>query len=192
MAMDWKAVGKYTGVGLTLLIAFVAALFAGCAITYGWGKDVGLGEIERTRGDLARSNQALANARSEVANLKVQFASAQKVANSIEAKPVTSPGDKASAGNPFVPKLADSSDLRVTIKEGSSQELFDGDLTVSVIGIDYCGTPLRDRIDMTALAGGASRKLTSADVGQQLRVGKYVVTVLALITIEATLRVKAT
>lgn len=190
MAANWKEIGKVSGAIGGGVIAFFAMLFGGMILTYGWGKDVGQAEISRLTHELESKSKALSRAQEETGSLKVQIASSRETGVSNQVQAIRADGTKPtpSTDNPFSPPPTVPGIFRATVESGNSVRLFDGQLIVSLVGVQFGGTPLRYRTMFNAVQGSAIKSVENGDVGQRLTVGIYTITVLGITSSSMTIQ----
>lgn len=158
------------------LLALAAAVFG---IGYGLGKDTNSGTIEVLRERLVVSEKSEATQRAEITSLSVQLEKARgPAASGATATIAQEPTQTQATATSLEHSSKDA--IEAEVRAGQTVRLFNGDVSIAVIGTNFEGSPLRDRV--TASLGSLGKQsvvLEKADVGYSVPFNGYEVRVLS-------------
>ena len=120
--------------------------------------------------DLRRAQESLSEARAELSQLKSEYAQyraqAQNKAEDSQGKAVPS----ANISSPQIPPLSTLQDqVEVSVDEGKTASLFEGDLLISLIQTSFDGQPLAQKVFATIGSPNQSNvRIEGEDVGYKV------------------------
>jgi hypothetical protein len=161
--------------GATLL-ATAAAVFA---VGYSLGKDTNDGTTNFLREKYSTLEKSETVLRAENASLRVELEAARRSPAQSQI-PVLVPRAASSSTPASATVTSTMPAAELQVRAGATVRAFDGEITISLIGTEYEGTPLRYKVIATlGSPGKESKTLSMVDVGFSVGYGPYEVRVLS-------------
>ena len=174
-----------------------AAVLALLTLGYVIGKDTndGLTNFLREKYQVAEKTES--QMRAEISALKLELQSGRLPAQTTSQKssagagePTTSP-PSSSTGSPIAKSKEEDKNPRVSLYQSQSADLFDGQLSISLVGVKFEGDPLRHRVIAIFGSPGKERKtVDTVDVGFSTQYNGFEIVVVSAGTMTATFRAR--